>query len=337
MRHYGARINDRYKLDNLRVLILENELVRVTVRLDLGADITELLFKPRDVDFLWHRPGVLPGSPRRIPTSFNNRPFFDYYEGGWQELFPHASAASQYIGAELGFHGETWGLPWEYKILADEPGVVSVKLWVRTLRMPFLLERVMSLHSGEPVLRMHETVTNEGKKTLDFMWGHHPAVGPPFLDEGCVLDAPARRIRLGDSLQPWPVDSSGRDHSRLVRESSSTEVMKYLHDLDEGWVAVTNPKMQVGVGFVFDPAVFDCVWLWHEFGYTLEYPWFGRAYVLGVEPMSSLPGAREAGGRLLRLEGESSLETDFLTVVYEGKGVKGISQAGAVTPRTSES
>jgi hypothetical protein len=40
---------------------------------------------------------------------------------------------------------------------------------------------------------------------------------------------------------------------------------------------------------------------------------------------------------LLRLEGESSLETDFLTVVYEGRGVKGISRAGAVTPRTSES
>jgi len=120
--------------------------------------------------------------------------------------------------------------------------------------------------------------------------------GAALPGRGMCPGRAARWIRLGDSLQPWPVDGSGRDHSRLVRESSSTEVMKYLHDLDEGWVAVTNPKMRVGVGFVFDPAVFDCVWLWHEFGYTLEYPWFGRAYVLGVEPMSSLRGrARQAG------------------------------------------
>jgi hypothetical protein len=333
LRHYGARINDRCRHDDLRIIILENELLRVTVRVDLGADITELLFKPRDVDFLWHRPGVLPGSPRRIPTSCTNRPFLDYYEGGWQELFPHASEASQYAGAELGFHGETWGLPWEYRILDDDPDLVSVRLSVRTLRMPFLLERVMSLRAGEPILRMHETVTNEGKRTLDFMWGHHPAVGQPFLDEQCVLDAPARKIRLGETLQPWPVDSSGRNHSRLVRESSDTEVMKYLHDLEEGWVAVTNPRMGVGVGFVFDTQVFDCVWLWHEFGYTQEYPWFGRAYVLGVEPFSSLPGARESGGRLLSLEGESRLETDFLTVAYEGKGVRHISSHGAVTTR----
>jgi hypothetical protein len=330
LRHYGARINDRYRHDDLRIIILENELLRVTVRLDLGADITEFLFKPRDVDFLWHRPGVLPGSPKRIPTSCTSRPFFDYYEGGWQELFPHASAASQYVGAELGFHGETWGLPWEYRILDDDPDLVSVRLSVRTLRMPFLLERVMSLRAGEPVLRMHETVTNEGKRALDFMWGHHPAVGQPFLDEQCILDAPARKIRLGESLQPWPVDSSGRDHSLLVRESSDAEVMKYLHDLDEGWVAVTNPRMGLGVGFVFDTQVFDCVWLWHEFGYTREYPWFGRAYVLGVEPMSSLPGARESEGRLLHLEGESRLETDFLTVAYEGTGVSRISSTGAI-------
>ena len=100
-----------------------------------------------------------------------------------------------------------------------------------------------------------------------------------------------------------------------------------------GFIFGSALAMRLGVGFVFDPGVFDCVWLWHEFGYTLEYPWFGRAYVLGVEPMSSLPGARESGGRLLRLDGESSLETDFLTVAYEATGVRRISPAGVVTPK----
>lgn len=330
MRHYGSRITDRFRLDDLRVVIMENELVRCTFLVDRGCDVIELLYKPKDVDFLWRSP--LAGRRMRdfVPSSHNNRPFFDHYEGGWQELFPHASAPTQYAGCELGFHGEVWGLPWDYQIVTDTPENVVVRFWVRTLRLPFYLERTVSLRANESVLAFHEVVVNEGGKELEFMWGHHPAFGPPFLDRSCVIDAPAGKIRLGDELHPWPVDRNGTDHSRLVPAKSDQEIMKYLHELHEGWVALTQPGGKLGIGLVFDPAVFDCVWLWHEFKYTQEYPWFGRAYVLGVEPFSSLPGAHESGGRLLRLNGGAKLETDLLAVIYEGAGVKRISRTGQV-------
>ena len=106
--------------------------------------------------------------------------------------------------------------------------------------------------------------------------------------------------------------------------------MKYLHELRDGWVALTNPKRKLGVAFVFDTRVFRYVWLWHEFEYTAHYPWFGRAYVLGVEPQSSLPDAREKDGRLLHLKGESKIETDLLTVVYEGSAVRRVTPQGRV-------
>jgi hypothetical protein len=129
------------------------------------------------------------------------------------------------------------------------------------------------------------------------------------------------------------VDETGRDHSRLVPEKSNKEVMKYLTGLREGWVALTQPKRKIGIGLVFDTQIFSCVWLWHEFGYTQDYPWFGRAYVLGVEPQSSLPGAHESGGRLLSLPGGGRMETSLLTVVYEATGVKRISPTGHVAPK----
>src|SRR5437773_10831950 len=99
--------------------------------------------------------------------------------------------------------------------------------------MPFYLEKSVSLRTQESTLRFHEVVVNEGKTPLQFMWGHHPAFGPPFLDGHCVLDAPACRVQIGEELLPWPVDFKGRDHSRLVPEESAGEVMKYLHDLRE--------------------------------------------------------------------------------------------------------
>ena len=91
--------------------------------------------------------------------------------------------------------------------------------------------------------------------------------------------------------------------------------------------------MKLGVGLVFDPAVFQCIWLWHEFEYTKDYPWWGRAYVLGLEPQSSLPGAHEKGLRLLELGAGERLETELLAVVYEGLGVRRITPAGKVIPK----
>jgi galactose mutarotase-like enzyme len=332
VRHFGARVTDRLSLDGCQLVVLENRKLRITFRTGRGGDIIEFLYKPRDVDFLW-RSREASRRGEIIPTAASAGPFRDYYVGGWQVLFPHASFQTVAAGAELGFHGELWGLPWEHAITRDDPDGVEALFRVRTVRTPFLLERRVSLDAEGSTLRIHETVVNEGVSTLDFMWGHHPAFGPPFLDEECIVECPAASARIGGVVHPWPKDESGRDHSRLRREDSPTEIMKYLQDLREGWVAVTNPREKVGIGLAFDAAVFPYVWLWQEFGYTREYPWYGRAYVMGVEPQSSLPGARESGGRLLRLDGGASMATELRAVVYEGSGVDHIAPDGSVKVR----
>src|SRR5437667_5438897 len=45
------------------------------------------------------------------------------------------------------------------------------------------------------MLRIHERVTNESGQAVDYLWGHHPALGWPFIDEHCRVDLPACRIR----------------------------------------------------------------------------------------------------------------------------------------------
>jgi len=333
MRHFAARITDRYRLDGQRTVVIENEILRLLFLVDQGCDLLELLHKPSDTDFLWRSPRGRAGGRPFVATTQARSLFLDYYPGGWQELFPLAGGPATHAGAEIGVHGEVWGLPWDYTILADDPQEVAVRFSVRTVRLPFLLERTVRLRSGEGIVRYEEKVVNEGGRELEFMWGHHPTFGPPFLDGDSILDAPTRKIRVGEELVAFPVDRQGRNHGRLAPDGSPSEVMKYFEQLRGGWVALTQPKRKLGVGLVFDPDVFPYVWLWHEFGYTQNYPWFGRAHVFGMEPQSSLPGAFDSGGRLLKLAAGAALETTLLAVVYEGTGVSRISSRGRVTTR----
>ena len=76
----------------------------------------------------------------------------------------------------------------------DTPERVSARLWTRPLRTPFFVEKTLTMEPGRAVLTIRERVTNEGGEALHLMWGQHIAFGGPFLDEGAVIDAPARRL-----------------------------------------------------------------------------------------------------------------------------------------------
>ena len=85
MRNHACRISDEFTYRGLRMLVMENEIVRVSILLDKGADIIEFRHKPSDTDFMLQTPlGV-----RLMVNNFDMvaspvGPFPDYYEGGWQ-------------------------------------------------------------------------------------------------------------------------------------------------------------------------------------------------------------------------------------------------------------
>ncbi|HKG21669.1 MAG TPA: hypothetical protein VKC34_07200, partial [Blastocatellia bacterium] len=144
-RNYGCRLME-FVYEGYRCVALENEKLRVTFIADKGTDIYEFLYKPRDVDFLWRsrlglraRAHFVPSSPRA------SGPHMDYYEGGWQELFPNCGALSLHQNAEVGQHGEVLLLPWRYVITRDDPEEVQVRFDVRTVRTPFHLVKTVTL------------------------------------------------------------------------------------------------------------------------------------------------------------------------------------------------
>ena len=66
---------------------MENELLRVTVLADKGADIFEFVHKPSDTDFMWRTPWGVRDPSLFIPsTGWGEGVWHDMYEGDGRPL-----------------------------------------------------------------------------------------------------------------------------------------------------------------------------------------------------------------------------------------------------------
>ncbi|NOU88381.1 DUF4432 family protein [Paenibacillus sp. LMG 31460] len=308
-RNYGCRIHDQYTYFGMRTIVLENNLVRISILAGKGTEIFEYLYKPKDLDFMWlTENGVqnprdyLPTSPDPIST------FVDYYPGGWQEVFPNGGPTSVYLGAQFGQHGEVAHMPWDYEIDEDTVERVAVSFRVRTKKMPFQLTKTVSLRNNSPTLILEEKLENLSDIPLRYMWGQHIAFGKPFLRPGCRIYLPDRakiitesvespvstpgRVRRGVSYDwPYGLDKEGRaiDFSVLPSKGTPSEMI-YLYGFgNQAWYRVENKSLDMGMKVAWDGAVMPYLWYWQEFGASKGYPWYGRNYNIGLEPFSSYP------------------------------------------------
>lgn len=336
LRHFGCRILDEVTLRGLRTVFLENELLRVGVLLDKGADIFSFLHKPSDTDFLWRSPiGLRNPRAQTATMATDSSAFLDAFHGGWQEILPGGGPAN-YRGAPLGLHGEVTSLPWTMQIVSDEPEAIEVALAVECIRTPFRLERQMRMESGSPVVTIRERLTNLSPTPQELMWGHHPAFGAPFLRAGVRLIIPAARgeahaprwaadsiLEPGSSFD-WPLATSAEgslDLSRVPGEDAHFSGMAYLSELSAGWFAVLDPATRIGFGLAWPVEVFPYLWFWHVYGGSPGYPWWDRAYVAALEPWTSIPNNLDQAiqrGTQAMLKGGETLEVTLSAVAISG-------------------
>ena len=352
----GCRISDAWTYRGLKTVVLENELLRVSVLADKGADIFELVHKPSDTDFMWRTPWSVRDVSKWVPsTGWGAGVWHDAYIGGWQTIAPTGGQPQTYAGADIGQHTEATLMPWDVQILEDTPERVSAKFWVRTVRTPFWIEKTLTLESGSAVLTVEDSVTNEAAEPAEAEWGQHVALGEPFLTENCIFDLPganhfapreaeetgACRIKPGTSGQ-WP-DAEGADGETVdlrMFPAKSERLADYMvfKDLSDGWYAVTNPDRGVGIGLVWPKETFKYLWYWQVFGGGSGYPWYGRNYNVGLEPFTSLasgvpePDSNERTAVIFQ-PGETR-KAVVKAVAYEStKGVKAIGSDGDVKVR----
>jgi hypothetical protein len=349
-RNFGCRMIE-YVYKGLRTVTLENELLRISVLADKGTDIFEFLYKPLDVDFMWRSPWGVRNPANFVATTHTaGSAFLDFYEGGWQDCMPTGGDNCEYQGLPFGAHGETPTMPWEYQIVEDSPERVAIKFWVRTYRTPFFVEKTLSLKRGTAVLAIEERILNEGRVTMDLMWGQHPALGAPFLDENCVIDLPGGKVyhtvptpnsRFVEGVHDWPlvpgIDGGTIDLRHVATIEADTWDTIHISGMPAGWYGVTNTERQVGFGMAWPLEVFPALWYWQVYGGAYVPPWYGRTYNIALEPFSTVQRSvvdAVKDGSAHVLEPGGSIEARFVAVAYAGvDGIRGITPEGEVLPK----
>jgi len=346
----------------LRGLTMENDLISTTLVLDQGADIVSLFYKPRMIEAMYQAPWQArePGvGAMQAVDQFTE--WCQYFRGGWSLLFPNLGAPVSYKGATLDRHGEAARTVWQLEDAKTTAKEVSITVATSLLCLPFRIKRVLTLRAGIPVLEMQETVTNEGLEPMDCLWFDQPLFGQPLLSPDSFIDTGAHTVWTDDGLQAafdepgidlppgqtwtWPegLDKKGSrvDLSRVppYDPSSGHTRLVILRDFVGHWIALTNPTLGIGVGIVWDGEILPYAYLYQETGGWRNYPYFGRAYMMGLAPASSYPTqgldvVRGTTGTQLTLAAGESRVLMLRVVFYEGaKRVSSIDLQGAIVRR----
>ena len=334
-RNYGCRLTE-FVLKDHRAISLENEKIRVTVLIDKGTDIYEFLYKPKDVDFLYRSYVGLRSRKNFYPMSpITGGAFLDYYEGGWQEMFPWGGHASTHRGVDTGLHGEVALSPWDYRVDVDTPEEVRVTCSIRTRRAPFFLQKTFAIYRQKAALHISEVAQCECDQDLEIVWGQHPTFGWPFLDDSCVIDLAPCRVKvpapIGESirLEPnqdtvWPhaklLHGSETDLSRIPGPSTGSEDIAFLYGFKEAWYAVRSQSKGVGFGLTWDPKAFPWVWFWQLYRGSPNYPWWQSQYCAALEPVTSAGlafGEAVANGTALKVAARATLRAELCAWAFE--------------------
>jgi hypothetical protein len=137
---------------------------------------------------------------------------------------------------------------------------------------------------------------------MHYAWGHHPAIGSPFLEEGCEirlpecevfqpaeLDGLQRRFATGQ-VSAYPnlhaVAGGTQRVDQVQSKDSRTEDVLFFRNLAEGWCSLRNSKLALQFSLKWDRAIFPYFWCWQVYGGSWGYPYYGRAYTVALEPFN---------------------------------------------------
>jgi galactose mutarotase-like enzyme len=310
---------------------MENSLIRIILLMDKGGDILEFVYKPGDIDFFWKSEDGLNTTANQIASAPQaTGAYFDYYPGGWQEILP-GGGPMNYLGAAVGLHGEISLRPWQFMVETDSSERICVLLTAKTHRFPFAMKKRIVINEGRAMVSFEEELRNEGRQPLEYMWAQHPCFGAPFLEPGCVINIPAKKMmtspgfRTGNMLfEPgftarWPL--SGDEGGKIVNiqeKDSRITGLYHFSELSEGKFSIYNRNKKIGFCLEWDPAVYPYVTSWQDYNGAMDYPWYGMGYNATLEIWNTLTDNFETAKKFTpipQLKAGEAISTSFTAEV----------------------
>jgi hypothetical protein len=190
---------------------------------------------------------------------------------------PNAGPEREYDGVRRGFHGEAALTSWT----VDEQSASHARLNTDLVTAPLRLEREFVADGAE--LTVVNRIRNLSAVPVPVMCVEHIAFGAPFLDVRCRLRSSARSVAAATGYEEIA------DLIAVPGPGEGRSVFAGMTGFDDAWVSIASPSAQFGIRVSWDSQVLPHAWLWEEAAGVRGFPWFGRAYVVGVEPANVLP------------------------------------------------
>lgn len=302
----GCRISENIFFGEIPALVIENDLLRLTILEGRGADVVQCLYKPTALDLVWLTQWGIPTTlvPDDYPANVDS--FLNGYPGGWQSIFPNGGAPSSVNGIDFAQHDEVALLSWRHEILHDSEEMCEVRFSVETRKTQFRVSKTFRLRKGETKCVVTEEIENLSDDNQRAMWGFHISFGAPFVDQNTTIRLPnnvtviphdaaiastGRRLDRVENFT-WPIftkqNGENIDFSALPAQGTESEML-YLHGFDDGWYQIENWTNNLAMKVSWDLELMPYLWYWQEYGSSQDYPWFGKHYNIGLEPFSSFP------------------------------------------------
>jgi len=345
-----------------RAFTLSNDAIEVTL-LTGGGHLASMRLTGSDLNPLWEPPW-----PAIEPEDYD---FAKYPEYGRAEGRLLASLAGHFLcldhfgelsPAEIAsggyFHGEAPNMPWE----VFESGCQQDRAWLSYgLQLPeagLRFQRRVILRGSGSTVWFEEDVINLRRRDVPLVYQQHVTLGPPFVRGGCTrVDLPGGPGRTfprtqgpSDRLHAdrdfvWPTGPGVTSSLPLNifpsddRSCSLCAVLLASH-LDEAFIAISNSRARLLIGYLFPRRTFPWVALWEENRATMEPPYLSQTVAWGIEFGSTpLPVTRIenlcAGPlfgqpRFLVLPAEGSMRTQYCGFLHPlSPDWQGVASAGS--------
>jgi hypothetical protein len=278
-----------------------------------GAEIASVEYRPARLPLLARTPWADHADlirPARLthPASASADSWMEAYSGGWQVLFPHAGTPEEVQGVVRHYHGEASSIEWSIASASASTATLTAAL----ATVPARITRAIEVRGN--TLDVIDVIENLADTDLEYDYVHHPAFGEDFLGSGGTIATSATRF-VSDPDAPLPEFDQGSHHSWPdARSRAGGEVdlsraptgedrplrFGYLADFGaERWVSFTSSRHRVTATLRWSDPEMNHAWFWQQVRSHPGYPWFGRGYVVAVEPATTATSGPERARRRL--------------------------------------
>ncbi len=286
-------------------LIIENGLVRAIVIPDLGGRIWDVVDVIRDVNWIWHRPGV-PLVRCELGAEYDSA-----WAGGWEELFPN-DAPGEFEGRLLPDHGEWWTREWAVdEVREGESPMIRLSSRMNVCRASCFKE--ISMRPGSARLDIRYTIVSEQPEPFHFLFKQHL---PVAVTSSCRIELPGGQVTAvdpsfsdivaQDGPSPWPLGAQTvagiPDLSHVRGKESRLKEFVYVASLPSPSCAIVDTARACRIRLSWEHATMPYLWLFMSYGGWRD------VYTVVLEPCTNMPkdltSAKDLGQAALLRPGE---------------------------------